>query len=83
MAKASQKSLSLVDSLLDLVNSIAPGHQLKYNKHYIGLSQNGMVDNFVSETDTMKVSVKIYADGGENFLHTHQLEDHGARPHAP
>ena len=36
----------------------------------------GMVDNFVSETDTMKVSVKIYAEGGENFLHTHQLEDH-------
>ena len=28
----------------------------------------GMVDNFVSETDTMKVSVKIYADGGENFI---------------
>lgn len=36
----------------------------------------GMVDNFVSETDTMKVSVKIYAEGGENYLHTHQLEDH-------
>jgi mannose-6-phosphate isomerase-like protein (cupin superfamily) len=36
----------------------------------------GMVDNFVSETDTMKVSIKIYADGGENYLHTHELEDH-------
>jgi mannose-6-phosphate isomerase-like protein (cupin superfamily) len=37
---------------------------------------HGMVDNFVSETDTMKVSVKIYADGGENYLHTHTTEDH-------
>ena len=38
--------------------------------------KTGMVDNFVSETDTMKVSVKIYAEGGENFLHTHTQEDH-------
>jgi mannose-6-phosphate isomerase-like protein (cupin superfamily) len=37
---------------------------------------HGMIDNFVSETDTMKVSIKIYAEGGENFLHTHMLEDH-------
>lgn len=37
---------------------------------------SGMVDNFVSETDLMKVSIKIYAEGGENFLHTHELEDH-------
>jgi len=36
----------------------------------------GMIDNFVSETDLMKVSIKIYAEGGENFLHTHTTEDH-------
>ena len=36
----------------------------------------GMIDNFVSETDLMKVSIKIYAEGGENFLHTHETEDH-------
>jgi mannose-6-phosphate isomerase-like protein (cupin superfamily) len=36
----------------------------------------GMIDNFVSETDLMKVSIKIYAEGGENFLHTHTAEDH-------
>jgi mannose-6-phosphate isomerase-like protein (cupin superfamily) len=36
----------------------------------------GMIDNFVSETDLMKVSIKIYAEGGENFLHTHMAEDH-------
>jgi mannose-6-phosphate isomerase-like protein (cupin superfamily) len=37
---------------------------------------HGMIDNFVSETDLMKVSIKIYAEGGENVLHTHQTEDH-------
>jgi mannose-6-phosphate isomerase-like protein (cupin superfamily) len=36
----------------------------------------GMIDNFVSQTDLMKVSIKIYAEGGENFLHTHTSEDH-------
>ncbi len=36
----------------------------------------GMIDNFVSVTDLMKVSIKIYAEGGENFLHTHMAEDH-------
>ena len=37
---------------------------------------SGMIDNFVAETDLMKVSIKIYAEGGENFLHTHTTEDH-------
>jgi len=36
----------------------------------------GHIENVVAETDLMKVSVKIYAEGGENFLHTHQHEDH-------
>ena len=34
-----------------------------------------MIDDFVSVTDLMKVSIKIYAEGGENFLHTHMAED--------
>jgi mannose-6-phosphate isomerase-like protein (cupin superfamily) len=36
----------------------------------------GQIDNFVAETDLMKVSIKIYAEGGENFFHTHTTEDH-------
>ena len=36
----------------------------------------GHIENVVAETDLMKLSVKIYAEGGENFLHTHQHEDH-------
>ena len=37
---------------------------------------SGTIDNFVAETDLMRLSVKIYAEGGENFLHTHTTEDH-------
>ena len=40
------------------------------------LVATGMIDNFVAVTDLMKVSIKVYAEGGENFLHTHMAEDH-------
>lgn len=36
----------------------------------------GTIEHVVAETDLMKVSVKIYAEGGENFLHSHLKEDH-------
>ena len=36
----------------------------------------GRTTTFVSHTDLMSVAVKVYAEGGENALHTHQNEDH-------
>jgi hypothetical protein len=46
--KGSPHSLALADDILALVNSVLPGHDLKYNKHYIGLARAGVVDNFVT-----------------------------------
>ena len=45
--KGSPKTVKLADRLLELIHSFAPGYELKYNKHYIGLAQNGQPDNFV------------------------------------
>ena len=45
--RAGKSSLTLTDSLLEFVNEVQPGHELKYNKHYVGLSRSGVVDNFV------------------------------------
>src|SRR5262249_30280875 len=45
--RASQESVALVDAMLELVNQIAPGRTLKYNKHYVGLARDGAPDNFV------------------------------------
>lgn len=45
--KASTASVGVADGLFDLVNQIAPGMALKYNKHYIGLARDGIADNFV------------------------------------
>jgi hypothetical protein len=46
--RGSQTSVGVADRMLDLVNEVAPGMALKYNKHYIGLSRDGIADNFVS-----------------------------------
>lgn len=46
--RGSSQSMALTDGMLLLVNEVAPGHELKYNKHYIGLSRSGVVDNFAA-----------------------------------
>jgi len=48
LTRGSQASVAVADSMLSLVNEIAPGMTLKYNKHYIGLARDGIADNFVS-----------------------------------
>lgn len=45
--KKGKKSIQLVDNLLALIREFEPAIELKYNKHYIGLSKNGQVFNFV------------------------------------
>ena len=45
--KGTPKTVKIVDEALDLISEVIPGYQLKYNKFYIGLAQNGRADNFV------------------------------------
>jgi hypothetical protein len=44
---AGRGSLDVADQVLALINEIAAGMALKYNKHYIGLAHDGIADNFV------------------------------------
>lgn len=53
--KGTKDSLKLADTLLTLVDEIAPGYALKYNKHYIGLQKQGLSQNFVSMIPRKKV----------------------------
>lgn len=46
--KGSQKSLSIVDKLFELVTRVEPNATLKYNLHYIGLTVNRSPFNFVT-----------------------------------
>lgn len=45
--RGSQTSVGVADGMLELINEVSPGMALKYNKHYIGLSRDGLPDNFV------------------------------------
>jgi mannose-6-phosphate isomerase-like protein (cupin superfamily) len=40
------------------------------------LLSSGRTNLEVAATDLLKLRVKVYAEGGENGLHTHQDEDH-------
>lgn len=45
--KGTPKTVKIVDEALDLITEVIPGYQLKYNKFYIGLAQDGRTDNFI------------------------------------
>jgi predicted transport protein len=45
--KGSSKTVKLADRMLGLIQTFAPGFELNYNKHYIGLALNGKAINFV------------------------------------
>lgn len=45
--KGTPKTVKVVDDALKIITEILPGYQLKYNKFYIGLAQNGRADNFI------------------------------------
>lgn len=55
--KGSKDSLKLADSVLQMVLELDTGFILKYNKHYIGLSKNGVSKNFISLTPRKKMAI--------------------------
>lgn len=61
-AKASKATLVLTDQILSLVQARDPAVELKYNKFYIGLAENGLPRNYVTMRPRKKqvnVSIRI------------------------
>lgn len=46
--KGSKETVQIVDQILDLVNLVIKGYSLNYTKHYIGLTINNKIDNFIT-----------------------------------
>ncbi len=46
--KGSPETVKLADRMLELIHTFAPGFEIKYNKHYIGLVLNGKAINFAA-----------------------------------
>jgi hypothetical protein len=60
--RASKQTLAMVDQVLDLINTLSPDFELKYNKFYIGLAQNGQINNFVilrPKKDFVRFEIRI------------------------
>ena len=47
IAKGTPQTVALADDVLALVRQVVPGVALKYNKFYIGLTRDGVADNFI------------------------------------
>jgi len=46
--RATKDTVKIADDLLAYIDEFVNGFSLKYNKHYIGLTENGTVKNFVN-----------------------------------
>jgi hypothetical protein len=46
LSRSTSEILKMVDESLELIKDFAPAIELKYNKFYIGLAQNGQAKNF-------------------------------------
>ena len=60
--RGTKKTVSMADEALALINSFAPGLELKYNKFYIGLVRDGQPDNFVifrPQRNAMRLELRI------------------------
>ena len=45
--RANQRTVGLVDSVVDIIHKFMPETKLKFNKFYIGVEKEGVVDNWV------------------------------------
>jgi len=45
--RASKETLALADQLFEMITEISPRQEMKYNKFYIGLAEDGKPNNFV------------------------------------
>lgn len=46
--RGTKKTVKMADTILEYIQGFEPEYELKYNKHYIGLSKGGFANNFIS-----------------------------------
>ena len=76
LKRGTKQTVELADELFKIVQSIAPGYKLKYNKYYIGLEKEGMVNNFIY-FKPKKQFVKVESRMTEDEALTAELETAG------
>jgi len=44
--RGTKQTVAMADEILELIKTISPDFEFKYNKYYIGLANNGQINNF-------------------------------------
>jgi len=60
--KGTVTTVKAVDEVLSIITELLPGYELKYNKFYIGLAQNGSTDNFIifrAKKSFMRMEIRL------------------------
>ena len=60
--KGTVTTVKAVDEVLSIIIDLLPGYELKYNKFYIGLAQNGITDNFIifrAKKSFMRMEIRL------------------------
>ena len=60
--KGTVTTVKAVDEVLSIITDLLPGYELKYNKFYIGLAQNGSTDNFIifrAKKSFMRMEIRL------------------------
>lgn len=60
--QATTATVALADRLLEIIRTVEPAAELKYNKYYVGLSVGGRANNFVSfvpQKSSIQMHIKL------------------------
>lgn len=60
--RATKRTVALVDDVMELIHSFEPHIKLKFNKFYIGVEKEGMVDNWVlfrPKKDLLRLEIRL------------------------
>jgi len=77
--RGTKQTVSMVDEILELIKTISPDFELKYNKYYIGLANKTQINNFAifrpQKNDIMRFELRIpKADEIEEKIETAGLD---------
>lgn len=77
----SEETVKMADQLLVIVNEFAKGYELKYNKFYIGLAENGRVNNFATfrpRRNALNLEIRLpFSDEIQKHIVESGLDDMG------
>lgn len=79
--RGSSETVKMADELLEIVQSFAPHIQLKYNKFYIGLAQDGQPSNFClfrPRKKDLNIEIKLpHSEEIQTLVESEGLDDMG------